>query len=76
MDDAQPELGRRDRDEVAGALIAVRRFACEMSEVSADMGRAEQPEDAGAGAMVDACDRALEALSHQGDRRTNANTRR
>ena len=57
-------LGRRDYDEVVGALIAVRRFACEMSEVSADPGHTEQPEDAGARAMVDVCDRALEGLPY------------
>ena len=76
--DAQPDvtLGRRDYAEVVGALVAVRRFACEMSDGFADMGRAEQPEDAGARAMVDACDRALEALRDEGDRRTYASTRR
>jgi hypothetical protein len=61
-------LGRRDHDEVAGALVAVRRFACEMSEVFADLGQAEQPEDAGARAIVDACDRALEAAPYDGAR--------
>jgi hypothetical protein len=66
MDDANRELARarRDHSEIIGALVAVRRFACEMSEVSAEMGRAEQPEDAGARAMVDACDRALEELRY------------
>jgi hypothetical protein len=68
--DAQSDvtLGRRDYAEVVGALVAVRRFACEMSDVFDDMGRAEQPEDAGARAMVDACDRALEALRYDADR--------
>jgi hypothetical protein len=66
MDDANRELARarRDHAEIIGALVAVRRFACEMSEVSAEMARAEQPEDEGARAMVDACDRALEALRY------------
>jgi hypothetical protein len=66
--EADLTLGRRDYAEVVGALVAVRRFACEMSEVFADMGRAEQPEDAGARAMIDACDRALEALRYDRDR--------
>ena len=61
-------LARRDYAEVVGALVSVRRFASEMSDTFADLGRAEQPEDAGARAMVDACDRALEALRHDGDR--------
>jgi hypothetical protein len=60
--------GRRDYAEVVGALVSVRRFACEMSDAFADMGRAEQQEDAGARAMVDACDRALEALRYDDDR--------
>jgi hypothetical protein len=64
--DAQPDvtLGRRDYEEVVGALVAVRRFACEMSDAFADLGQFEQPEDSGARAMVDACDRTLEALRH------------
>jgi hypothetical protein len=57
-------LGERDYAEVVGALVAVRRFACEMSDVFAEMGQAAPPEDAGAGAMIDACDRALEALRY------------
>jgi hypothetical protein len=61
-------LGRRDYAEVVGALVSVRRFACEMSDAFADMGRPEQPEDAGARAMVDACERALEALRYDSDR--------
>jgi hypothetical protein len=61
-------LGRRDYAEVVGALVSVRRFACEMSDAFADMGRAEQQEDAGARAMVDACERALEALRYDDDR--------
>jgi hypothetical protein len=67
---AQPHvtLGRRDSAEVVGALVAVRRFACEMSENFADLGHPEQPEDAGARAMVDACDGALEALRYDRDR--------
>lgn len=59
-------LGGDDYEEVVGALVSVRRFACEMSDVYAD--RAEQPEDAGARAMIDACDRALEALRYNEDR--------
>ncbi|HYX75974.1 MAG TPA: hypothetical protein VE757_02250 [Gaiellaceae bacterium] len=55
-------LGGDDYAEVVGALVSVRRFACEMSDVFAD--RAEQPEDAGARAMIDACDRALETLRY------------
>jgi hypothetical protein len=61
-------LHGRDYDEVVGALVAVRRFACEMSEVFSDLGRAEQPEDAGARAMIDACDRALEKLRYNEER--------
>jgi hypothetical protein len=57
-------LHGRDYAEVVDALVSVRRFACEMSEVFADMGRAEQQEDAGARAMIDACDRALETLRY------------
>jgi hypothetical protein len=59
-------LGGDDYAEVVGALVSVRRFACEMSDVYVD--RAEQPEDAGARAMIDACDRALEALRYNEDR--------
>jgi len=55
-----------DYAEVVEALVSVRRFACEMSDGFAD--RAEQPEDAGARAMIDACDRALEALRYNEDR--------
>jgi hypothetical protein len=62
------ELGKREYADVVGALVAVRRFAGEMSDVYADFGRAEQPEDAGARAMVDACDRALDALDYDGAR--------
>jgi hypothetical protein len=61
-------LGGDDYAEVVGALVSVRRFACEMSDVFSDMGHAEQPEDAGARAMIDACDRALEALRYNEDR--------
>jgi hypothetical protein len=56
-------LGGDDYAEVYEALVSVRRFACEMSETFADMGRVE-PEDAGARAMIDACDRALEVLRY------------
>ena len=66
----QVALGGRDYAEVVGALVAVRRFACEMSDVFAEMGRAEPPEDAGARAMIDACDRALEALRYNEGRGT------
>lgn len=68
--DAQPDftLGQRDYPDVVGALVAVRRFACEMSDSYADMGWPTQPEDDGARAMVDACDRALEALRYDGAR--------
>jgi hypothetical protein len=62
------ELGQREYAEVVGALVAVRRFAGEMSDVYADFGRPNQEEDAGARAMVDACDRALDALRYDGAR--------
>ena len=62
------ELGQREYAEVVGALVAVRRFAGEMSDVYADFGRVDQVEDAGARAMVDACDRALDALRYDGAR--------
>jgi hypothetical protein len=62
------EVGQREYAEVVGALVAVRRFAGEMSDVYADFGRADQQEDAGARAMVDACDRALDALDYDGAR--------
>jgi hypothetical protein len=58
----EPEVGQAEQAEVVGALIAVRRFAGEMSEAYADFGRAEQQEDAGARAMIDACDCALDEL--------------
>jgi hypothetical protein len=61
-------LGPREYAEVAGALVAVRRFACEMSDVYGDVGRAGAPEDEGARAMVDAVDRALDALRYEGER--------
>jgi hypothetical protein len=68
--DAQPDftLGQRDYADVVGALVAVRRFACEMSDSYAGVGWPTQPEDDGARAMVDACDRALEALRYDGAR--------
>ena len=47
-----------------------------MSEVSADPGHTEQPEDAGARAMVDVCDRALEGFRYDRARCVNAYTRR
>jgi len=62
------ELGQREYAEVVGALVAVRRFAGEMSDVYADFGWPNQEEDAGARAMVDACDRALDALRYDGAR--------
>jgi hypothetical protein len=62
------ELGQREYAEVVGALVAVRRFAGEMSDVYTDFGRPNQEEDAGARAMVDACDRALDALRYDGAR--------
>ncbi|MGN6430378.1 MAG: hypothetical protein ACTHNB_06530 [Gaiellaceae bacterium] len=58
-------LGGDDYAEVYDALVSVRRFACEMSDAFSD--RAE-PEDAGARAMIDACDRALEVLRFSEDR--------
>ena len=60
-------LGGDDYAEVYEALVSVRRFACEMSDAFGDLGRAE-PEDAGARAMIDACDRALEVLRYSEDR--------
>jgi len=66
--DPNHELGQREYAEVVGALVAVRRFAGEMSDVYADFGRPNQEEDAGARAMVDACDRALDALRYDGAR--------
>jgi hypothetical protein len=59
-------LGGDDYAEVYGALVSVRRFACEMSDVYGD--RAEEPEDDGARAIIDACDRALEVLRYSEDR--------
>ena len=64
-------LGGGDYAEVYEALVSVRRFACEMSDAFADVGRAE-PEDAGARAMIDACDRALETLRYNEDRADRA----
>ena len=63
-------LGGCDYAELVGALVAVRRFACEMSDVFAEMGGPESPEDAGARAMIDACDGALEALRYNEGRGT------
>jgi hypothetical protein len=61
-------LGKREYADVVGALVAVRRFACEMSDVFVEAGRREQPEDEGARAMVDAVDRALDVLRYEGER--------
>ena len=65
MSESHVILGGDDYAEVYEALVSVRRFACEMSDAFAD--RAE-PEDAGARAMIDACDRALEVLQYSEDR--------
>jgi len=67
VSDAHVILGGDDYTEVYEALVSVRRFACEMSDTFADLGRSE-PEDAGARAMIDACDRALEVLRYSEDR--------
>lgn len=56
-------LGNRDYADVVGALVEVRRFACEMSD-AADAARSAQPEDEGACAMIDAVDSALAALRY------------
>jgi hypothetical protein len=67
---AQPDfvLGQREYAEVVGALIAVRRFAAEMADVFDGLGRSEQPEGAGAQSMIEATDRALDALRYDGPR--------
>jgi len=67
MSESHVILGGDDYAEVYEALVSVRRFACEMSDAFGDIGRAE-PEDAGARAMIDACDRALETLRYDEDR--------
>jgi hypothetical protein len=65
IDEPTSRFGNREYAEVVGALVAVRRFACEMSE---EVGaRGVQPEDEGARAMVDAVDSALAALRYERD---------
>jgi hypothetical protein len=54
--------------EAVGNLVALRQLASELAEVFADSAEWRRKDDAtrGAKAMVDAIDRVLQALNHEG----------